>query len=682
VKICIVGDEKAGKTTFATAMGGKGDPTTRTAGIDVQKVNRQELGGPMIVYDSAGHREFHKTHAMFLGGLTALFALVINATLRGDIIDFAVRYFLSFISSARNLFDAKHLPYMFILGSHGDSEQLKKNGKLLMRDILRPIREQFKSYFNFVRVKDCGDEFILIDDQELHDEDEIVFDFRQEDSPDMKKLLRLIGTIRTRCLQFIPKIPRVCKAVRDGLLATCRITQKFQNKEEFRALVEKQSDILKGEGFNLLLEYFTESGEAVEFDDTIVIDMQWLCHYVIGAVMAHEDSPDFLVSLQPDRSGIATIDQIKKALKRFCESKHITFDYDVMWAIGILMHLGFCLSHPTKRNAYIFPSHIRKARSPIAWARDPAKSVYVGHRVQCKSMQQIITPGSFPVLQCEAAKSNAMVVKELWDGGMKVQAKLNASSRLQPIEALVEITDKVRSIQSIDIIARGGCHSHGDCLRFVDTIRQLVMSVLGKQSPGTATEKHFLSHSSIIEHADKLVSYSEKEIYAALEGPECIIRHETGEDRLIDMLAVDINHIILLPRTVRKDLCDTLDNPDKDTNQPKWTEVGKALAIPLAKNKGSTSQMLEDWSQNMKATVDQLVSVLKEPYINGSDALGVLGYKKESAQVQEQYRRMHISSSYKGNRKQAEDDSGIVYEKYTLFSCALAYSFGCRRDMH
>jgi hypothetical protein len=201
VKICIVGDEKAGKTTFATAMGGKGDPTTRTAGIDVQKVNRQELGGPMIVYDSAGHREFHKTHAMFLGGLTALFALVINATLRGDIIDFAVRYFLSFISSARNLFDAKHLPYMFILGSHGDSEQLKKNGKLLMRDILRPIREQFKSYFNFVRVKDCGDEFILIDDQELHDEDEIVFDFRQEDSPDMKKLLRLIGTIRTRCLQ-------------------------------------------------------------------------------------------------------------------------------------------------------------------------------------------------------------------------------------------------------------------------------------------------------------------------------------------------------------------------------------------------------------------------------------------------------------------------------------------------
>lgn len=372
--------------------------------------------------------------------------------------------------------------------------------------------------------------------------------------------------------------------------------------------------------------------QAVEFDDTIVIDMQWLCHYVIGAVMAHEDSPDFLVSLQPDRSGIATIDQIKKALKRFCESKHITFDYDVMWAIGILMHLGFCLSHPTKRNVYIFPSHIRKARSPIAWARDPAKSVYVGHRVQCKSMQQIITPGSFPVLQCEATKSNAMVVKELWDGGMKVQAKLNASSRLQPIEALVEITDKVRSIQSIDIIARGGCHSHGDCLRFVDTIRQLVMSVLGKQSPGTATEKRFLSHSSIIEHADKLVSYSEKEIYAALEGPECIIRHETGEDRLIDMLAVDINHIILLPRTVRKDLCDTLDNPDKDTNQPKWTEVGKALAIPLAKNKGSTSQMLEDWSQNMKATVDQLVSVLKEPYINGSDALEVLGYKKESAQ--------------------------------------------------
>ena len=360
--------------------------------------------------------------------------------------------------------------------------------------------------------------------------------------------------------------------------------------------------------------------------------MQWLCQYVIGAVMPDKDSPDFLVCLQPNDDGTATIDQIEEALKRFSESKGVNFDYDVMWAVRILTHLGLCLNHPTKKNVYIFPCHIKKARSPTAWAKDPSKPVYVGRRVQCESMQQIITPGSFPVLQCEAAKSNAMTVRELWDGGMKVQAKLSGLSSLEPVQALVEITDKVRAIRSINVIARGSCHSQGDCLRFVDTVLQLVRSVLDKKSPGTATVERYLSHSFIIEHADQLVSYSEKEIHDARQNPEFIIRHERGEDRLIDMLAVDINHIILMSRNVRQNLCDVLDNPHEDTNQPNWKKVGKALGIRLAASKKSTSQMLEAWSQNMTATIDQLVAVLKRPHINGSDALEVLGYTEESAQ--------------------------------------------------
>ena len=154
----------------------------------------------MLMYDSAGHKEFYRTHSLFLGGVTALFALIINATMRGDVIGLVARYFLAFVSSARDPGDLSHRPYMFILGSHGDTEKIKRNGKLQMRDVMRPIRNEFKHYFNFVRVKDCGDEFVLIDDPEI-DEDEIVLDFRLKDSPDMKKLLRLIGTIRARCLQ-------------------------------------------------------------------------------------------------------------------------------------------------------------------------------------------------------------------------------------------------------------------------------------------------------------------------------------------------------------------------------------------------------------------------------------------------------------------------------------------------
>ena len=38
---------------------------------------------------------------------------------------------------------------------------------------------------------------------------------------------------------------------------------------------------------------------------------------------------------------------------------------------------------------------------------------------------------------------------------------------------------------NIDIIACGDLHSQGDYLRFVDSIRQLVIKVLDKKSPGT-----------------------------------------------------------------------------------------------------------------------------------------------------------------------------------------------------
>ena len=60
----------------------------------------------------------------------------------------------------------------------------------------------------------------------------------------------------------MPKIPTVCKEVHDGLLTEQRKTMKFQDKEEFRCLVEKESDKLKGDGFGLLLEYLNDYGEV------------------------------------------------------------------------------------------------------------------------------------------------------------------------------------------------------------------------------------------------------------------------------------------------------------------------------------------------------------------------------------------------------------------------------------
>ena len=348
--------------------------------------------------------------------------------------------------------------------------------------------------------------------------------------------------------------------------------------------------------------------------------MPWLCQDVIGAVMP--SSSVFRVRLQTESDGTATIPQIERAVKQFSEVKGVKFNYPIQWVIDVLVHLGLSLEHPKNKGLYIFPCHIKDPKSTTAWAKDASKPVYVGRRVQCQSKLQIITPGSFPIIQSEAYK--AMIVKEVWEGGIKVQA-----ADAVDLEAVIEVTDKDLSIQSIDIIARGALHSQGDCLRFMDSIYQLVMKVLDRKSPGTTTERCYLSHSSITQHEDCLASYSEKDIRDAQKDPQAVVRHKTGKDRLIDIVAVNSNHIILMPLSVRQELCAVLDQPD--TNQPDWKMVGKALGIQRAANMKSTSHMLDAWSQSMTATADQLVAVLQRPDIKGSDALEVLGYVEQAS---------------------------------------------------
>ena len=82
---------------------------------------------------------------------------------------------------------------------------------------------------------------------------------------------------------------------------------------------------------------------------------------------------------------------------------------------------------------------------------------------------------------------------------------------------------------------------------------------------------------------------------------------------------------------IRHQLCNVFDRPNKEEKQPSFREVGKALGMPLVCSIESASEVLETWSQNLNATEDYLVEVLKRPDINGTDALMVLGHQHHIA---------------------------------------------------
>ena len=356
----------------------------------------------------------------------------------------------------------------------------------------------------------------------------------------------------------------------------------------------------------------------------MVLDVIWLCLFVIGAVIADRESGDSHVSLQPEDDGSVTKQAIGEAFRRFSKSKGVPFTYDVMWGINILCHLSLCLEHPTRKDVCIFPCHIKKGRPLTAWEKDSTTPVYVGRRVQCTSHQQIITPGSFPVIQCEAKKSRDMLVAELWDGGMKVQPK--NTPHLQGVEALVEIPDKSRSIHSIDVIIRGPVHSQGDCMQFLDSIMHLIMQVLDKKSPGSSVHWCYLSHSQLTQHISKPDCYTEEEVQTAMESSQDYVTHESVQDRLLDLLVVSKDHILLLPSNMRSDLSEALDFPEE--GQPDGRKLSKALGIRFRHN---TSEVLDKWSVDMKATVTHLIDVLKRLDPPAVDAVGALAERYEAA---------------------------------------------------
>ena len=209
LKFCLVGEEMAGKTTLSIAMGGSGDPTKRTAGIDVILATRKELGGAMLVLDVAGHKEFHQTHSLFMSGESAIFALVIDAGKSAEEIRAIAKYFLSFVLSARRPSEGRVLPYMLTIGTHGDPEETKKNKQIQLRDVMKQVSEEFDKYFTFVAVADLGDEYNIVDDDPFYLEvfatkfgsDAIVLDARDTNSVEMKKLLNFIGKVRSMALK-------------------------------------------------------------------------------------------------------------------------------------------------------------------------------------------------------------------------------------------------------------------------------------------------------------------------------------------------------------------------------------------------------------------------------------------------------------------------------------------------
>ena len=181
VKGYVVGSSKAGKTTFALAITGKGDPSERTPGIEIMEVILEKLGYCLKVHDLAGHDLFHTTHSFFFGGVSALFIYIVDTDCSRDEMLADAIYWLAFIISGRL---AGGPPvYLLILGSRGGGEDQEAR-QFMLNSVTRELRKKFGGRFTFI----LGD-------------NSLVLDMRQAGSMEMEEVKKCLAIGVQKCLE-------------------------------------------------------------------------------------------------------------------------------------------------------------------------------------------------------------------------------------------------------------------------------------------------------------------------------------------------------------------------------------------------------------------------------------------------------------------------------------------------
>ena len=191
IKVCMIGDEKAGKSTLIrslkrTLLGAlarriiKQEDPSCTAGIKF-KETKIDSAGELVFCDFGGQKDFHKTHSLFFSSAT-VFVLVIDLTRPWDEILGSGFYWLSFTKCSL-LVSADSKVRLTLVGSRG--EQVGQTE--LLKWLSRSLKAKFSKWFD-------------ISDKQF------VLDCRSPRTRTMDSIRAHLGQLKQQCMEvsFLP----------------------------------------------------------------------------------------------------------------------------------------------------------------------------------------------------------------------------------------------------------------------------------------------------------------------------------------------------------------------------------------------------------------------------------------------------------------------------------------------
>ncbi|XP_038047951.1 death-associated protein kinase dapk-1-like [Patiria miniata] len=500
VKLFLVGDPKAGKTTLQKALIKRrqwwlpGDWQTlatdycdyhATPGIELCKQYVPGAGN-FAFWDCAGQLEYHVTHAMFLGAQNCIYLLVYDVTKSNHLE--GLRRWLAFVKAGHD-YAYQTKPDVVIVATHLDQMTSKTDGKTLAASILQHVRADFNNHLDILN-------------------DVIAINSIKFASKAMARLRHTLECLASR-IKGSRMMPRLCEEIRRLKHTWYQAKYPVISWNEFCSKV-KAINRLADDSLIRTAAVFLADMSEIYFKkqcgdmDWVVLEPRWLSRVIIGRVFAGEDFPSPTNRLENKQ--IYSVSDIRQLLRNVA---------DVYNVLDLLQHLELVYQYDDTH--YIIPARLPTNLNPVVWSKDTRFTEYYGRRVQCKDITDIFSPDVFPCLQVR-------IMRWFCDGHGRVAISRQSLKFSGKIEGMVQLTSDQKAIH-ICVRGRSSREDRGACYSQLEHVLGMVLSELVQRSPGTATDICYLSPRSLMQHEDvgDISYYTETDI--ELSAKEGVVVH-------------------------------------------------------------------------------------------------------------------------------------------------------------
>ncbi|XP_065838537.1 death-associated protein kinase dapk-1-like isoform X2 [Oscarella lobularis] len=643
IKFCVIGSEMAGKTTFVISLLQLNrllpKEEDRTPGVEIH--NCQIPGvGKGSAWDFGAQPTFHSAHGLFFQKSNTMFCLILPIREGEKMTSESVlhllergRFWCAFSKAALRTLPP-HLTSLIrlvvIFNLICFNEEVGINVSVKLEEVVEILRKEFEDTFKISHV--------------------IKMDCSKSQSECMNGCRKILKQIREEMLKEANDVPKLCYAIEEYLSLSNEKRKSplayFLTADEFVKWVAEEVGIkLAEDEKKVAVEYLDSSGIIINLGRRICVRPLWLCHNVIGPLLA---PPNFVFGMPRENSGKASIKDMESALRLF--ENYLTkkgtpspFVVTVDEAIEVLLELDLCIPVKDMPGVYQINALLNDKVPADAWGEHLTMDVYRGQRYECLRSVDIISPSSFAVFQSRCSRL-PNTSYEAWKDGVKLVRIVDDKK----VESLIEYGIKKEHC-CIDIILRWSSKSAGHevAKQFLDELKSMIATACDERSPGVILNWFYLdsSHLRRLDEDPAIYSYSEvdkKLNDRALNHILFSTRPEKRNDcRVRDLVIIEVEEDSSKPMVISASPIEARVNTDSfpsddelvpddlmrtcaATKASKWEDIGVLLGISsddIDEIRDSTRskvsrmfKVLESWSKKAEnaPTVGKLLARFKQ----------------------------------------------------------------------